>query len=132
MLPRRRAEFVRSMLSEDHAQIEALFEALAAEAAGGEPDALTALWDRFERQLVTHMELEEQELLPQFAGHDQAEARALLDQHAEIRARLTALRIDLDLRCLRAAHVVAFVALLREHALREERAFYPWASRMAG
>ena len=125
----RRGEFIHSLLSEDHQHLDQLFEEIVGWAREGEHASLREEWRRFERELSSHMDLEEQEILPAFSRTHQAEAQAILDEHARIRARLTEMGIDLDLHCLRAERVEAFIGLLRAHARREEGLLYPWASR---
>jgi hypothetical protein len=56
----------------------------------------------------------------------------LLDEHAQIREKLTELGIDLELHCLGADRVKSFVDGLRAHAAREERLLYSWADRQFG
>jgi hemerythrin superfamily protein len=124
----RRGEFIHSMLSEDHRHLERLFQEIVAWAHEGEHRTLRGEWQRFERELTTHMELEEEEILPAFSHEHLAEAQAIREEHARIRAGLTELGIDLDLHCLRAERVEAFIGLLRAHAKREEALIYPWAS----
>jgi hemerythrin-like domain-containing protein len=124
----RRGEFIHVMLSEDHAHLERLLQELVARVRQGDRATLRGDWQRFERELTSHMELEEQEILPSFQREHPAEARAIRDEHARIRAGLTEMGIDLDLHCLRAERVEAFIELLRAHARREEALFYPWAS----
>jgi hemerythrin-like domain-containing protein len=126
-----RGEFIYSMLSEDHAALDRLFQELVTEARCGDRTTMGAEWQRFEAQLSTHMDLEEREILPNFAKEHPEEARAILDEHARIRSSLVEMGIDLDLHCLRADRVEAFVALLRAHARREEAVLYPWASHVA-
>jgi hemerythrin-like domain-containing protein len=125
----RPGEFIFSMLSDDHAALDRLFQEVVAEARCGEPGAMRASWRRFEFQLGTHLDLEDQEILPDFVRQHPDEGRAILDEHARIRATLAEMGLDLDLHCLRADRVEAFVALLRAHAQREEALLYPWASR---
>jgi len=124
-----RGEFIHAMLSEDHQHLDRLFEATVARFHEGQHVTLRGDWQRFERELSSHMDLEEQEILPSFSRAHQAEAQAIRDEHARIRAGLTEMGIDLDLHCLRAERVEAFIGLLRAHAQREEAVLYPWASR---
>lgn len=125
----RRGEFIHDMLSEDHRHLDRLFQEIVAWAHEGEHATLRGEWQRFERELTSHMELEEQEILPAFSGEHLAEAQSIRDEHARIRAGLTELGIELDLHCLRAESVEAFIGHLRAHAKREEALLYPWASR---
>jgi len=124
----RRGEFIHSMMSEDHRHLEQLFQEIVAWAHEGEHASLRGEWQRFERELLSHLELEEQEILPAFSREHLAEARSIRDEHASIRAGLTELGVELDLHCLRAERVEAFIGLLRAHAKREEALLYPWAS----
>ena len=127
--PRRRPrDFIHAMLSEDHQHLDRLFREIVATCRGGDFVSMRAEWDRFERELGSHLELEEHEILPAFARNHPAEAQGIRDEHASIRAALTELGVDLDLHCLRADRVEAFIALLRAHARREEGLLYPWAS----
>lgn len=124
----RRGEFIHSMLSEDHWHLEQLFQEIVACAQEGEHASLRGGWQRFERELTSHMELEEQEILPAFAREHLAEAQGIREEHARIRAALTEMGVELDLHCLRAERVEALIGLLRAHARREEALLYPWAS----
>jgi hemerythrin-like domain-containing protein len=126
---RRRPDFIYAMLSEDHDRLDALFTSLVTTARGDDRAALRKQWERFERELSSHVDLEEVEILPAFAREHPEEARSIRDEHATIRAGLVELGIDLDLHCLRAQRVEAFTELLRAHAKREEVLLYPWASR---
>jgi hemerythrin-like domain-containing protein len=125
----RRGEFIHAMLSEDHQHLERLFQEIIARVQEGEQGTLRGDWQRFERELSSHMEVEELEILPAFSREHLVEAQGIRDEHARIRAGLTELGIDLDLHCLRAERVEAFIGLLRAHAQREEALLYPWASR---
>lgn len=125
--PRRR-EFIHAMLSEDHQHLDRLFGDIVASCLRGDHVSVRPDWERFERELSSHMDLEEQEILPAFSREHRGEAEGIREEHARIRAALLEMGIDLDLHCLRAERVEAFVALLRAHARREEALLYPWAS----
>jgi hemerythrin superfamily protein len=125
-------DFIQSMLLEDHRHLDGMFQDIVAVCQRGDHADLHRRWSRFERELTGHMDLEEHEILPAFSRAHLAEAEGLRDEHATIRAALTELGVDLDLHCLRADRVEAFIALLRAHARREEALLYPWASGGAG
>jgi hemerythrin superfamily protein len=125
--PRQR-DFIRAMLSEDHQHLDRLFQEIVASCHAGDHDSMRANWTRFERELTSHMDLEEHEILPAFARAHRSEAQGIRDEHAAIRTALTEMGVDLDLHCLRADRVEAFISLLRAHARREESLLYPWAN----
>ena len=117
------------LLSQHHRDLDIRFERLVAQAREEDPMTLRAEWSAFERELLRHLELEEAEILPAFARHHAAEARAILAEHAEIRSALLEMGLSLDLHVLRADAVEAFVQQLEAHARREEASFYAWAER---
>jgi hypothetical protein len=121
-------DFVRSLLSDDHAHLQQLLAAIVVRARNADHAELRADWQRFERDVNSHLEVEEQEILPVFALRHSEEAQALLEEHGRIRADLVELGVELDLHCLRAEKVASFVDLLRDHAAREDSLLYAWAS----
>jgi hemerythrin-like domain-containing protein len=117
-------------LAQHHRGIEAAFEAIATRAKNNDASpALRRAWDTFERELLKHMEIEEQDLLPLFGRLQGEEARALRAEHDVIRERLFELGLALDLHQLRSPAIEEFAARLRTHALREDLVLYPWAER---
>jgi hypothetical protein len=117
------------LLADHHRELDHRLAALVRCAQGGDADQLRREWSAFERELLAHMELEEAEILPAFAHHDAAAARAVLDEHTAIRAQLLEMGLNLDLHLLRADRVAALVQKLRGHALHEEQALYAWTGR---
>jgi hemerythrin-like domain-containing protein len=117
------------MLAAHHRELDRRLDALITRAQGGDPTRLRAEWGAIERELLRHLELEEAEILPGFAGVDAAGARAILDEHAAIRGELLEMGLNLDLHLLRAERVAAFVDQLRAHSRREEHALYARAQR---
>jgi hemerythrin superfamily protein len=124
-----RSDDIRDLMVEDHAHLERLFDAVVGEARCDDPPALRAQWGRFEKELSDHLTLEESQILPAFSKEYPAEARAILEEHGRIRSILTELGVELELHCLRSERVSTFIDYLREHARREEKLLYPWASR---
>ena len=126
----RHVDFTFATLSGDHAQLDARFAAVLAGARCGDVATMRSEWQRFDRELTSHMDLEEAELLPAFERQYPEQARSLREEHVRIRAGLTEMGVDLDLHCLRADRVEAFIELLRAHARSEEHLLYPWAGRV--
>ena len=124
---RQPGELVHFPLSDDHPRLDRLFQSVIASARGGDPTTIRAEWQRFERELSAHMDEEERGILPAFAKWHDDQARSICDEHARIRSGLLELGVDLDLHCLRADRVEAFIELLRMHAAGEEAVLYPWA-----
>ena len=98
-------------------------------AYGGDFQQLESEWLTFQNALLCHLDAEEKHLIPALAQDRPGEAQTLLDEHAQIRIKLLQLGVDLDLHCLRAERVEAFVDALRAHAAREEHIFYPWVDK---
>lgn len=116
------------LLADDHRRLDRSFAALVVRAQGGDPIQLRAEWQAFERGLLDHLDLEEQEILPGFARDNARDADMIRQEHAAIREALVEMGIDLDLHLLRADAVQSFCDRLRAHAAREEAALYRWAS----
>jgi hypothetical protein len=115
-----------TLLAEHHRELDHRLAALVVRAQGGDPIQLRCEWSVFERALLAHMDFEEAEILPDFARHDAAAARAVLDEHAAIRAQLLEMGTNLDLHLVSAERVEKLVEQLRAHARHEEQALYAW------
>jgi hemerythrin-like domain-containing protein len=124
-----RRELSGDLLAEHHRDLDRRLDELVSRAQECDATELRCEWTAFERELLRHLELEEAELLPGFAQHDAAGARAILADHAEIRSDLLEMGLNLDLHLLRAEAVESFVQRLKAHARREEAALYAWAER---
>ena len=115
-------------LAEDHRRMEQLLEEIVREASSGDGDRLRRRWSAFEGALLAHLESEEMFLIKAFAAEHPLDAARIMTEHHGIRRRLTEMGVDLDLHCLRADRVAAFVADLRQHARNEEELLYPWTA----
>jgi iron-sulfur cluster repair protein YtfE (RIC family) len=125
-------ETARAVFSRAHERPERHFQSVVARASSEDPIALREAWRVFQEELLGHLADEEVQILPAFARQRPVEARALVDEHARIRARLVKLGIDLDLHCLPAERIADFIATLRAHARHEDDLLYPWAARRLG
>lgn len=122
-------------LAQQHRQLEQTFQGLVAECGGRgcqDPIALRRRWSAFERELLAHMDEEEQRWLPAFSAKYPVEAEELRREHEHIRTTLTELGVALDLHALRADTVEAFINTLRAHAAREDRRLYLWIEEQEG
>ncbi|HVV48230.1 MAG TPA: YceI family protein [Polyangia bacterium] len=125
-------ESIQTILGGDHRRLEKSFESVVAASTYYDPEDLRELWQRFERELLAHLDAEEAHVLPLFGQSEPEAARELLDQHVRIREHLLTQAIDLDLHSLRPEQVRDFIGELRTHAAREELLLYPWAARQLG
>ena len=114
-------------LLHDHKRLEARFQRMVETVRTADRPTIQREWDDFERVLLGHLAWEEQSLLPRFGLAKPVEAVLIKQDHARIRALLTDLGLQLDLRSLRAERVDEFMALLRTHSALEERVLYRWA-----
>lgn len=119
-------------LRDDHLRLERWFQSIVSDAACGDQDNLRQSWCAFEGELSGHLDAEELHIFPLFTKDYPDEARALLGEHLQIRSKLLALGIDLDLHCLNADRIETFVAELRAHAHREDQLLYTWANQHLG
>lgn len=118
---------VRQHLRQDHERLEWLLAAVQVAFEGDETESVASTWARFATELIAHIEAEERFLIPTLFRTNQREARALLEEHRYIRARLTELGAEVDLHIVRAHAVRAFIEELRAHARHEDSALYRWA-----
>ena len=119
------------LLPEHHRVLDERLDRIVIEAQVCDAVELRAAWSDFERELLRHLEYEEAEVLPGFARDNPAEARAILAEHANIRATAADLGLSLDLHLLRSEAVENFVHQLKAHARRENEMLYAWARRRA-
>jgi hemerythrin-like domain-containing protein len=115
------------LLSREHTQLDALFEQLLAALRADATEDTAKLWSAFDSELSAHLALEEESILPAFGRAHPTEAAEIRNEHAQIRAALLELGVDVDLHAARADRVARFIALLRRHAAREDELMYRWS-----
>lgn len=123
---------VRAAFSAEHGELDRLFSQLSAAFAAEVPTEHARLWSALDERLRAHMDLEERELLPRLASAHPDEAAAIRHEHDELRRRLLALGVGVDLHTTRAEAVDEFLDLMRRHARREDALFYRWADETLG
>jgi nucleotide-binding universal stress UspA family protein len=119
-------------LRAEHERLEQMYAALAAAYTTDDWGEVRVQYGRLEAALIAHMELEEKSIFPAFRAVDDDEAKALLAEHDELRRRLAALGIAIDLHAVPRADVDALLARLRAHATREAYLLYPWMDESLG
>jgi hemerythrin-like domain-containing protein len=117
------------ILSKHHAELDQRISVLLTKADSDDCHDLANAWNRFEREVLRHFELEEHELFPRLTPEHPEDIATLRQDHEALRRDLLALGIRADLHFLRAEAVRTFIADLRAHAAREDETLYRWASR---
>jgi Hemerythrin HHE cation binding domain len=123
------AESIHGHLADDHRRLDQALEEVLSLAGDRDADGLRGPWDGFELDLLTHLHAEEVHLLRTFRRYESQEARELAEEHAQLRALMTEVAIDLDLHQVNVALFERFGVRLRAHASRENGWLYPWAAR---
>lgn len=115
------------LLKADHETLETSFRRVLGKLRGGDPDAIRAGWLAMEQRLNAHLDAEERHMLPAFSKLYPRESARITGEHAEIRALLLQLGVDLDLHSLREETAALFFEKLARHAQYEEALLYEWA-----
>ncbi len=115
------------LLPEHHREIEAACRELAARAYADDPLELVRQYRGFEHEMLEHLEVEEQLLLPQYEEVAPDDTRAIREEHSELRRLLYMIAVEVELHVVRAATVDRLIARLRAHTARENAGLYPWA-----
>jgi hemerythrin-like domain-containing protein len=121
------ARSIRSLLLQEHLQLEVLFDCLLAAVEAHATAEAADLWSAFDVRLRAHLELEDRYLIPAFARDYPDDAARLLAEHDLIRASLQKLSVAFERRLKRTDSIHRFAELLRLHAAREDQMLYPWA-----
>ncbi|HVW24454.1 MAG TPA: hemerythrin domain-containing protein [Polyangiaceae bacterium] len=118
---------VREPLLADHERLESLFQQVISAFEAGSREDVDAIWSRFDRELLEHMEAEERCLVPWLFRADQRAARSIIQEHRLIQSRLVELGESVDLHTIRLDVARTFIDELRAHAKHEDRVLYSWA-----
>lgn len=122
-------ETSKQLLIAHHRELANTCQALMSTAYADDKLQLIAEFRRFEAAIREHLDVEEAELLDDYAKFDPDDARSLLEEHERFRKLLLQLAVDAELHAIRAEHVENFIARLEAHAHHEERGLYAWAER---
>jgi hemerythrin-like domain-containing protein len=128
MLKEQQMSDVDVVLRQHHQELERRFQRVLDLASKDQQVALRQEWCRLVAELDEHITLEEAHFLPALGRQFPLEEAELRQQHSRIRSMIKEIGTELDLGLLTAERVGPFLTLLREHALREDRLLYPFAS----
>lgn len=122
------------ILTQQHQHVAVMLGRLeAATVEGGDPASIGRTWDLLKQEIESHLSAEESDLIPRFGSVQPQAAEAILVEHAAIRAKVSALTIQVGLGSLTAEHLGSLARLLARHSERERGGLYPWAeSRLMG
>jgi len=113
-------------LRDEHEQLERLLSQLSEYTDSCDAGRLQETWSKLENCLSSHLQTEEQQLLPSFLASNPDEVRSILTEHRRIRELVAELGVAVDLHTARKDAVLRLVRLLREHAPAEDRSLYGW------
>jgi nucleotide-binding universal stress UspA family protein/hemerythrin superfamily protein len=116
---------------DEHRELETLYAALVAAYESGDWIAVRRAYEELERALHAHLEHEEMDVFPSLGGQHPDEVAELLADHAEIRARLDAVAMGIDLHIAGLGRAEDLLHTLRAHSTREERVLYPWLASLS-
>jgi hemerythrin-like domain-containing protein len=122
-----RAVKVQDALRDDHHRLDALFDQLLNAVHVNDAALADAAWTDFENGILTHLEVEEQHMLPLLRREAPEEADGILDEHEKLRSLLAEIGVALEIHLVRETTVEELVGSLRAHAAREEALLYRWA-----
>jgi hypothetical protein len=118
-------------LAEEHAELDSLLGEVRRRADIGEWQECDVIWRRLCTGLEDHFRFEEQQLWPEFAltsTRARSEVDALILEHADIRAALDQIALEIELKRVDRTAIERLIAQVRAHASHEHELFYPWAS----
>ena len=122
-----RANGPRLLLAEHHDAMDNACEELRVGVEIDDPLDLVTRYRAFERDVLDHLALEEELILPAYALDEPGDARRIASEHDELRRLLYQLGIEAELHCVRAESIEALIQLLKAHGRREDTRMYPWA-----
>jgi nucleotide-binding universal stress UspA family protein/hemerythrin superfamily protein len=116
---------------DEHRELETLYASLVAAYQTGDWGEVGARYAELERALRAHLEHEEVDVFPSLGQQHPDDVAELLADHTNIRARLDALAMGIELHIAGLGRAEDLVQTLRAHSAREERVLYPWLTSLS-
>jgi hypothetical protein len=123
---------IRDKLMADHRRLDTLLEETLLAIEAGDRESIANSFTELDCGLRTHLEAEEQHLIPSLLRTDPRAARAIMAEHRHIRSRLLELASAIDLHTIRFSQANTFAGELRAHARNEDTLLYQWADEHLG
>ncbi len=115
------------LFAEHHRSLRRAAEDLMARAHEDDCFSLVAEFRAFEKQILEHVQAEEDIVLPAYAVAFPEEAAEIRRGHAAIRKQLEQTALDCELHSIRIEAIRDLLAKLEDHAKYEDQTMYPWA-----
>lgn len=122
---------IRAQLAADHRVLDDLFCRLLRDVRVLSRDDLRAVWYEIEHRLLSHMDVEEQFLLPLVEASHHAAAQRARDEHVRIRGLVCALGVGVELHTVREHDIKDLTCVLHQHAQQEDALLYRFACERA-
>lgn len=104
----------------DHQRLDARLNEVIEAAKTGEPETLRQAWNSFETALAVHLSDEEGYVLALLLRQGSPSARAIVQEHKHLRARILEIETCIDLHAVRLDMIETFAAELRAHMHHED------------
>lgn len=115
------------LFAEHHRNLRHVGEDLMARAYEDDCFSLVAAYRAFEKQILDHMQAEEDLVLPAYGAACPDEAAAIRATHETLRRQMERTALDVELHAVRLQAIRTLLEALDEHAQLEDRTMYPWA-----
>lgn len=119
---------IRNQLAADHRVLSDLISRLVRDVETSSHRHLQEVWCELERRLLSHMDVEEQFLLPLLELSYAAEVERARAEHGQIRGLVCALGLAIESRAVTQAAIRDLVRLLSAHSEREDQVLYKHAA----
>lgn len=112
--------FILDALLVDHERLEERLKELVEAARGGELETLRRTWGSFETAFAVHLSDEEGHVLALLLRQGSPSARAIVQEHKHLRARVMEIEASISLDVVRLDLIETFAAELRAHMHHED------------
>lgn len=121
-------DVIRNQLAADHRVLDDLMRRLVHDVDAASHHHLQEVWCELEHRLLSHMDVEEQFLLPLLALSYPAEVERARAEHVHIRGLVCSLGLAIESRSVTEPAIKELVQLLSAHSEREDRVLYRHAA----
>jgi hypothetical protein len=120
------ATTIRDRFLADHRRLEELFASVLSAVDANDRERIEGSWAEFDTALSADLGAQEKLLVPALLQSRAREARAILQEHRHIRARLLELGAAIRTHVIRGGMARGFLDELRAHARHEDTILSEW------